>query len=159
MPTIGDLADFGFQIELDSRNYGRVTMWIAGRKLNPLDNDIYLPTFHSRLERDIQRLESKPFVCDGFDELSRQATYEHLEQVTNCELKVLDFDSTVRAAICYYVENLAVGTILWSYWDSVHEPADEIGKVFSHGIQKHNLLSILRDSLKVIQRREQLPFQ
>ena len=150
MMIIGDKTRFAFDIGLywnESKQHQHITIWSAGQPINPIDDVVYLPSFYTKLQNEIRRLEKNDFGRPDLNGLHLPEIFKRLDEEENELRQVLCYDVSTSPARCFFLEQDSGGVLLWSYWDSRHFPSEETGSVFSLDISKEELLDVLKGSL------------
>ena len=150
MTVIGNKKRIAFDIGAyypGSKQQQHIRTWVGNKSINPLDDIVYLPSFYSKLAAEIERLESNDFSRPEFSGLEQYDIFDRLEQESTAIFQVLSYDLSTCAAICYYIEYDSKGVILLKFWDHRHEPAEEIGKVFSVEISKEDMIKTMKEAL------------
>ena len=151
MKVVGDKTRFAMEIgpyRYESKQLQHVTIWSAGKSLNPVDEVVYLPTFYTKLQTEIRRIEDGDFERTDLEGLSLEEIYQRFDDEENEIHQILCYDMSTCPAKCFFLEQDSGSTLLWSYWDTRHNPSDEIGAVFALDISKEELSDVLRESLR-----------
>ena len=150
MKLIGEKRTFGVEIGPyceDSKQLQHIRVWVGGKCINPIDDVVYLPTFYTKLENEICRLESNAFSNSNFSTLTDQELFDTLKLDYAGHHQVLLYDVSIGAAQCYFVDGRSGNTLLCAYWEGRHDPKSEVGVVFGVHITKEQLLETLRSVL------------
>ena len=118
---VGDPEILAFEIGESyegAKSAHHITIWAANRRINPIDDVVYLPAFWTKLDREIRRLGEDQFAAPEFDDLSDSeifASLEHTEDFTpekHWVHKVLCYDISTNPATCYFIDRKAGNTLI-----------------------------------------------
>ena len=148
MNIIGTKSLIAFEIGAfyaNSKQLRHISIWLANKVINPIDNVVYLPSFCHYLSTEICRLRDNSLeISELADSVDEQVFTELAEE--DYELhQVLNYDSSTCPAKCFFIERTVGNTLVFSYWDPRHEPKSEIGKVFGLKLSKNELLHVLSE--------------
>lgn len=127
-----------------SKQHQNIVTWLGEKNINEFDSIVYLPSFCTHLDQEIEKLKTGSFFRNEFQGESHETIFHKLDSDEARDLKVLEFDVTVCAAHCYLIEKDETLVVLFSFWDPRHRPESEIGKVFSVVVDLEYLLSTMR---------------
>ncbi|OZG72962.1 hypothetical protein BTA51_13465 [Hahella sp. CCB-MM4] len=130
-----------------SKQQQEIQTWLDNRHLTEFDSIVYLPTFYTHLEREIQKLKGNSFYQKDFVGTNDDRIFEIFDLADNDFHKVLCYDITTCSASCYFYNNGTEDRIVYSFWDPRHEPQSEIGKVYGLTIDKPYLIEVLSNTL------------
>jgi hypothetical protein len=150
MAIVGDKKHIAFEIGsywADSIQQQHITIWIGNKRINPIDDVVYLPTFYTMLKKEIDRIETNEFSRLDCDRLQPDEIFHRLEHEDSSMFQVLNYDSSTCAAICYFLAYDSTSTILFKYWDDRHKPSEEIGRVYCVEISKDSILKVMKEAL------------
>ncbi len=150
MNIVGDKTRFAFEIGpywSESKQHQHITIWSAGQPINPIDDVVYLPSFYTKLQNEIRRLENNDLGRPDLHGLRLPEIFKRFDEEENELHQVLCYDVSTCPARCFFLEQGSDGVLLWSYWDSRHIPSEETGSVFTMDISKEELLGVLKESL------------
>lgn len=150
MQTIGKVSTLAFTVGdywESSKQHQAITLWIDGKNFSEYDNIVYLPTFYTKLKNEIDRIKSGSFYREEFKQLYHADIYRLLEERDVYQFKVLCYDLTTVSANVYLIDNGKNFSLIYSFLDQRHEPASEIGEVYSMAIDKAYFLNVLQQTL------------
>ena len=143
MQAIGDKEIIAFEVGENwdsSPHHQHIGIWLSGRKLNPIDDVVYLPTFRGKLASEIDRLTNNAFRVDDCED-DRDAIYRRVSE--NLDHQILNYDVSICVANTFFLEVGDRGKVLFSFWDERHDPSDEIGIVFEADVDKATIVKAL----------------
>ena len=155
MMAIGSRALVAFEIGdywRDSKQHQHIDLWVGNKRITGDDNVVYLPTFYSKLENEILRLQSHEFFSADLRGLSVEDAFRLLDSRDDTFHRVLNYDLTVGIAKCFLYADGPVYRIVGAFRHPSHEPRDEIGKVFSAAVTNDVLIDTLRVALNSLSR-------
>lgn len=145
-----------FAIELGdfwegSKQHQDIKTWLNGKHITDIDSVVYLPSYHTSLNKEINKLQNGIFFSKNFLDKSNKELFKLIhDRESFDQYKVLCYDLTVYPANCYFVNTGKSEKILYSFWDERHEPTSEINQVFSVNISKSLFVSTLKEVLNNI---------
>lgn len=133
-----------------SRRHQIINIWIDGKLMSQVDSTVYLPSFCTALDRDLEKLKTFDFALSVNQ--SNDQLFELLEEDLSDRFRVLRYDLTCSMADCFFVNNNGVEFILYAFWDPRYPSKEDLYKVFKLEISKREMLKILLKVSNVLSR-------
>ena len=127
-----------------SKQHQDIKTWINGENVSGFDSVVYLPSYYTSLNREIDRLKKGSFYSENFLNKSDSELFQLMYLTENDHNKVLCYDITVCSVDCYFVNTEISERILYSFRNNKNKDEQEsANNVFSIDIRKELFLSIL----------------
>ena len=147
MKIIGNKSHFAIELGSfweGSKQHQDIKTWINGENVSGFDSVVYLPSYYSNLNREIDRLQIGDFYSKSFLGKSDAELFQLIHQNEDDHFKVLCYDLTVCSASCYFVDTGVSERIIYSFLDDKYKLEQDTENVFSVNIKKELLLTILK---------------